>query len=135
MATQNLTVQTDQPLPTMGRATVAEIEATGKMTAELLTQLKSSKQPVFLNLDDGQTKVVLDVSDYQRLVESVGFLEAETTPETLATAPSEAELVESRAAVKRGLADVAAGRTRPIEEFFEELEKKHPFLAGVAETL
>lgn len=34
---------------------------------------------------------------------------------------SEAELQESIAAVKEGLADMRAGRTRPLGEFMEEL--------------
>jgi predicted xylose isomerase-like sugar epimerase len=135
MATQTVTLQPEQATAEIQRAVIAEVEAAGKTMADLLAQMKATHQPFYLNYESGESLVVLDINDYQRLVESVGFLEAEITSDTSVTALSETELAESRAAVQRGLEDVAAGRTRPIEEFFEELEKKHPFLAGVAETI
>lgn len=147
MATQTVTVQLDQSMADVVRALMTKIEASGKSTADFFAQMEADEQALVVEMENGKTMVLqdgssyqkamsdvegsevrkavrraLDSNDYQRLVESV-------------VAPSEAELAESRAAVKRGLADVAAGRTRPIEEFFEELEKRHPFLARVAETL
>lgn len=38
---------------------------------------------------------------------------------------SEQELEESLAAINQGLADVEAGRNRPLREFFEEFRAKH----------
>lgn len=38
---------------------------------------------------------------------------------------SDEALAESIAAIQRGLADVAAGRTRPIDDFFREFDKRH----------
>jgi predicted transcriptional regulator len=38
---------------------------------------------------------------------------------------SEAEYRASVEAIREGLADVEAGRTRPIADFFEDLDRKH----------
>jgi hypothetical protein len=38
---------------------------------------------------------------------------------------SEAEYQGSLAAIREGLADVEAGRTRPMADFFRDLDRKH----------
>lgn len=38
---------------------------------------------------------------------------------------SETEYQESLNAIREGLADVEAGRTRPVTDFFSEFERKH----------
>lgn len=38
---------------------------------------------------------------------------------------SEAEYRASVDAIREGLADVEAGRTRPVADFFEDLDRKH----------
>jgi hypothetical protein len=38
---------------------------------------------------------------------------------------SEAEYRASIEAIREGLTDVEAGRTRPIEDFFQDLDRKH----------
>jgi len=38
---------------------------------------------------------------------------------------SEADYRASVAAIQEGLQDVEAGRTRPVDEFFQDLDRKH----------
>jgi PHD/YefM family antitoxin component YafN of YafNO toxin-antitoxin module len=123
MATQTVTVQVDQVAATIQPATVTEIEATGKTTADLLAQMKAAHQPVYLNFDNGESLVVLNLSDYQRLVEA-----AESIREDLDL--DELDLAESREAVRQGLADAAAGRTMSLSEFAAKMRANH----GFAET-
>ena len=84
--------------------------ATGKTTADLLTQMKASHQPIFLNFDGGETLVVLEASDYRRLLE-------------------EAELSDMERAVEESLEDFEQGRVYTREEVDAEMRQRFPFLA------
>ena len=64
----------------------------------------------FVELEAGGTSYVLMSSDVFRQLMGVG---------------SEAEYQASLAAVEEGLADVEAGRTRPMNEFFQEFDRRH----------
>jgi PHD/YefM family antitoxin component YafN of YafNO toxin-antitoxin module len=61
---------------------------------------------MLLTVEGAGNVVVQDADSYQRFLEAVDRL-------------------ETLAAVKEGLADVEAGRTRPMREFLDELGRKH----------
>lgn len=111
MATQTLTVQVDQGMADVVRALIAEVEATGKTTTELLRQVRASAQPMSLHLDDGEPLVVLGEKEYQRLVE-------------------ESEYADTMKAVEEGLEDVENGRVQTLEEFDAEIRQRFPFLTA-----
>jgi PHD/YefM family antitoxin component YafN of YafNO toxin-antitoxin module len=71
-----------------------------------LEKLRRSGAPLLLTAEGQGDVVIQDAASYQRMLETVDRLEA-------------------IAAVKEGLADVAAGRTRPIREVLEEVARKH----------
>ncbi len=71
-----------------------------------LEKLRRSGAPLLLTVEGQGDVVVQDAASYQRMLETVDRLEA-------------------IAGVKEGLADVVAGRTRPIREVLEELASKH----------
>jgi prevent-host-death family protein len=75
-------------------------------TTRFLEQLRKTGEPVVLTVNGKAELVVQDAASYQRLMELV-------------------ERLETIAAVKDGLADVVAGRTRPARETLEELGRKH----------
>jgi prevent-host-death family protein len=75
-------------------------------TARFLKRLREAKEPVVLTVNGKAELVVQDAASYQALLERV-------------------ERLEAFAAVKEGLEDVAAGRTRPAGEALEELGRKH----------
>jgi PHD/YefM family antitoxin component YafN of YafNO toxin-antitoxin module len=75
-------------------------------TARFLKRLRETKGPVVLTINGKAELVVLAAASYQALIERV-------------------ERLEAVAAVKEGLEDVAAGRTRPAREALEELARKH----------
>jgi prevent-host-death family protein len=75
-------------------------------TARFLKQLRAAKGPLVLTVNGKAGLVVQDAASYQALMERV-------------------ERLEAIAAVKEGLADVAAGRTRPAREALEEVARKH----------
>jgi prevent-host-death family protein len=75
-------------------------------TARFLKQLRETQGPVVLTINGKAELVVQDAASYQALIERV-------------------ERLEAVAAVKEGLEDVAAGRTRPAREALEELARKH----------
>jgi prevent-host-death family protein len=80
-------------------------------TARFLKRLRETKEPVVLTINGKAELVVLDAASYQALIEQV-------------------ERLEAVAAVKEGLEDVAAGRTRPAREALEELARKHKIKAA-----
>jgi prevent-host-death family protein len=75
-------------------------------TTRFLKQLRRTKEPVVLTINGKAELVVQDAASYQELMERI-------------------ERLETIAAVKEGLEDVAAGRTRPAREALEELGQKH----------
>src|SRR5438105_6020474 len=73
-------------------------------TAEFLTHLKETGQPVVLTINGKAELVVQDARSYQKLLDL-------------------AERLETIQAVKEGLASIDRGEGRPMDEAFDELEK------------
>ncbi len=80
-----------------------------RQTSEYLERLRETGDPVVLTVNGKSQVVVQDVAAYQRLVE-------------LAT---KADREETIAALREGLADVAAGRTKPVRSALLALAKKY----------
>ena len=77
-----------------------------RKTPELLDQMRESGRPVVLTINGKAEIVVQDAASYQRLLDHM-------------------EEIETLAGIKRGLADVKAGRTTPLEKFEKEFRRKH----------
>jgi prevent-host-death family protein len=77
-----------------------------RQSGDFMKQLKKSKRPVVLTVNGKAAAVVQDAEAYQRLLD-------------LAARADEKE------AIRQGLEDVKAGRTRPAREFFAEFEARH----------
>ena len=84
-----------------------------RQTAEFLRRLRASGEPVVLTVDGQAQVVVQDAQAYQKLLES-----------TARRAQDEAV-----AAVREGLDDVQAGRTRPARAAIQKVLKKRGFKA------
>jgi prevent-host-death family protein len=74
-------------------------------TAKFLKQMKKTGQPIVLTVNGKAAAVVHDPDGYQE------YLRERDRQETIA-------------AVKRGIADMKAGRTVPAEKVFRDLEKR-----------
>ena len=74
-------------------------------TSEFLEQMRGSRRPVVLTINGKAELVVQDASSYQKLLDRVDELEA----------------LEG---IRRGLADVEAGRVMPLRQFEKEFRKK-----------
>ena|SRR5208337_1347499 len=74
-------------------------------TPEFLRQLKESGHPLVLTVNGKAEIVVQDAKSYQRLL-------------------ALAERLETIQAVKEGLASIDKGEGRPMDEVFDDLEKK-----------
>jgi prevent-host-death family protein len=75
-------------------------------SSKYLARLRKTGEPLVLTVN-GKAEVVLqDAASYQRLME-------------------EMDRLETLAGVRRGLEDVAAGRTQPMREALQELRRKH----------
>ena len=89
--------------------TIHESDTLGNFTADparFLEKLRQKGEPLLLTVEGQAGVVVQDAASYQRIQEALDKL-------------------ETLAAVKEGLLDVAAGRTRPMREALEELARKH----------
>jgi prevent-host-death family protein len=75
-------------------------------TSEFLEQMRGTGHPVVLTINGKAELVVQDAASYQKLLDRVDELEA----------------LEG---IKRGLADVAAGRVTPLRQFESEFREKH----------
>jgi prevent-host-death family protein len=80
-------------------------------TTRFLKQLRQKKEPIVLTIKGKAELVIQDAASYQELQDRI-------------------ERLETIAAVKEGLEDVAAGRTRPVREVLEELARKHNLKAA-----
>jgi prevent-host-death family protein len=80
-----------------------------RATAGFLERLRASGQPLVLTVNGRAQVVVQDAAAYQRL----------------AAAAAKAEREEVIAAVRKGLADVRAGRTQPARPALAKLAKKY----------
>lgn len=85
-----------------------------RQTAEYLERLHQSGEPVVLTVNGKAQVVVQDAAAYQKLVE----------------AAAKAERDETVAAIRAGLADVDAGRTKPARAALKALAKKHGIRTG-----
>lgn len=74
-------------------------------TSEFLDQMRGSGHPVILTINGKAELVVQDAVSYQKLLNRLDELEA----------------LEG---IKRGLADVEAGRVTPLRQFEKEFRKK-----------
>ena len=77
-----------------------------RQSGDFMKPLKKSKRPVVLTVNGKAAAVVQDAEAYQRLLD-------------IAASADEDE------AIRQGLEDVKAGRTRPAREFFAEFEARH----------
>ena len=74
-------------------------------TSEFLDQMRDSGHPLVLTINGKAELVVQDAAAYQKLLERVDEMEA----------------LEG---IKRGLADVEAGRVTPLKKFAKEFRSK-----------
>jgi PHD/YefM family antitoxin component YafN of YafNO toxin-antitoxin module len=75
-------------------------------TREHVERLKSTGEPQVLTVNGRAEVIVQDATAYQKLLEKIDRLEA-------------------LAGIKRGLDDVEEGRTKPAEQVFDAIRKKH----------
>jgi prevent-host-death family protein len=80
-----------------------------RQTAEYLERLHKTGEPVVLTVNGKAQVVVQDAGAYQKLLESAARTERE----------------ETVAAIREGLADVEAGRTKPARAVLKALAKKY----------
>jgi prevent-host-death family protein len=78
-------------------------------TARYLEQLHKTGEPVVLTINGKAEVVVQDAAAYQKLLE----------------AAAQAEKEETLAAIREGVADVKAGRTKPAKAALKALAKKY----------
>ena len=74
-------------------------------TSKFLKQMKKTGQPIILTVNGKAAAVVHDPDSYQEYVR-------------------DKERLEVIAGVRRGIADVKAGRVRDAEEVFDDIEKR-----------
>ena len=77
-----------------------------RQSGDFMKQLRKSKRPVVLTVNGKAAAIVQDVAAYQRLLDI-------------------AARADDEEAIRQGLEDVKAGKTRPAKEFFAEFEAKH----------
>lgn len=73
---------------------------------EFLERMRETGNPVVLTINGKAEVVVQDAASYQRLLNYIDDMEA----------------LEG---IKRGLADVEAGRVTPVEKFEKDFRKRH----------
>ena len=73
---------------------------------EFLERMRETGNPVVLTINGRAEVVVQDAASYQKLLNYIGDMEA-------------------REGIKRGLADVEAGRVTPVEKFEKDFRKRH----------
>jgi prevent-host-death family protein len=77
-----------------------------RKTPELLQQMRESGHPVVLTINGKAEIVVQDAGSYQKLLDHIDELEA----------------LEG---IKRGLADIEAGRVTPLKAFEKKFRRRH----------
>jgi prevent-host-death family protein len=85
-----------------------------RQTAGYLEQLRKTGEPVVLTVNGKAEVVVQDAAAYQRLVEQAARADRE----------------ETIAAIRAGLADVEAGRTKPARTALKALARKYGISAA-----
>jgi len=77
-----------------------------RRSGDFLKHLKKSKRPIVLTVKGRAAAIVQDAEAYQRLLDVAAGVQAEE-------------------GIRQGLDDVFHGRTRPAEEVFDEIRRKH----------
>jgi prevent-host-death family protein len=77
-----------------------------RRSGDFMKQLKKSKRPVVLTVKGKAAAIVQDAEAYQRLLDI-------------------AARADSEEGIRQGLDDVAHGRTRPANEVFDDIRRKH----------
>ncbi len=77
-----------------------------RRTGEFVEQMKQTGHPLVLTVNGKAKLVVQDAASYQELLDL----------------KDRAETIEG---IRKGLESMKAGRTRPIEEVFAEIEREH----------
>jgi len=77
-----------------------------RRSGDFMKQLKKSKRPVVLTVKGKAAAIVQDAEAYQRLLDI-------------------AARADSDEGIRQGLDDVAHGRTRPANEVFDDIRRKH----------
>ncbi len=80
-----------------------------RQTADYLAKLRETGEPIVLTVNGKAEVIVQDAAAYQRLVEAAARTDRE----------------ETVAAIREGLADVAAGRTKKARVALKALAKKY----------
>jgi prevent-host-death family protein len=75
-------------------------------SVKMMKQLKKTGRPVVLTVNGVSRAVIQDAASYQRLLDI-------------------AALADEREGVRQGDEDVAAGRTRPAKDVFNDLRKRY----------
>jgi PHD/YefM family antitoxin component YafN of YafNO toxin-antitoxin module len=75
-------------------------------TNQLITQMKNTGHPIVLTINGKAELVIQDATSYQKLLDTI-------------------EELETIIGIKQGLEDIAQGRSRPVNQFIEEMQKKH----------
>ncbi|AFZ59275.1 type II toxin-antitoxin system Phd/YefM family antitoxin [Anabaena cylindrica FACHB-243] len=75
-------------------------------TNELISQMKKTGNPVVLTVNGKAELVVQDAEAYQKLLDAV-------------------EKLETLIGIKKGLEDIATGNTQSLNQFIEEMQRKH----------
>jgi prevent-host-death family protein len=75
-------------------------------TNELITQMKETGNPVILTVNGKAELVVQDAVSYQKLLDYI-------------------EHLETIIGIKKGLEDIEKGDTQSLNQFIEEMQKKH----------
>ncbi len=74
--------------------------------AECINRVRQIRQPIELTVNGTTEMVLMDAGSFKQLLEAADYADA----------------VEG---IKRGFEDIEAGRTRPAQEFFEEMRAKY----------
>jgi prevent-host-death family protein len=80
-----------------------------RRSSELLKRMKRNHRPMVLTVNGKAELVVQTAAEYQRLLDEI-------------------EKNSAIEGIRRGLESMKAGKGKPAEEFFAEMEKKYPHL-------
>lgn len=95
---------------------IESLTAFKRQTAGMLKHLHETGEPVVLTVNGKAEVVVQDAAAYQRLIEQA----------------AKADREETVAAIREGLADVTAGRTKPARAALRVLARKYGIPTGDA---
>jgi prevent-host-death family protein len=82
-------------------------------TSELVERMEESGDPIVLTVNGRAKLVVQDAAAYQKLLEALDYADAV-------------------AGIRKGINDVAKGRTQPARQAFDDIRKKYRIPKGKA---